>query len=100
MVDLRGEAALAEKPLPHVRRIQLLLQHFEGDATPGGDLFAFVNGAHAAASEESKQAVAAELEGEFRVPMTGHRFARRQGDGIVVAAGRLQGVIPQEFGYS
>ena len=70
MVDARGEAAFTEKPLPQVRRIQLLPQHFQGDAATGGELFSFVNRAHSAAPEQSKQPVAAEFTGEFRVPVT------------------------------
>ena len=67
MVDACGQATFAEKPLPHVRRIQLLPQHFQGDAATGGNLFSFVNRAHAAAPEQSKQPVAAEFTGELRV---------------------------------
>ena len=69
MVDARGQAALAEKPLPHVRRIQLLPQHFQGDTTPCGELFGFVNRTHSAAPEQSQQPVAAEFTGEFRGPI-------------------------------
>ena len=65
MVDASGEAAFAEKPFPHVGRIQLLPQHFQGDAAPGGDLFSFVNRAHTAAPEQSQQPVTAEFTGKF-----------------------------------
>ncbi len=69
MVDARGEAAFAEKPLPHVRRIELLPEHLQGEAATSGEFFCLVNRAHAAAPEQPKQPVAAEFTGEFRGPV-------------------------------
>ncbi|MBW2397528.1 MAG: hypothetical protein JRG95_25060 [Deltaproteobacteria bacterium] len=91
MVDSRGESAFAEEPLPQLRRVQLLSQHLQGDATPGGELLSLVDGAHPAATEEPEQPVAAELEGEFRESGAGRRFVRRQRDGVGAAAAGLQG---------
>jgi len=54
MVDARGEAAFAEKPLPHLRRIELLPERFQGDAATGGELLGLVDRAHAAAPEQSQ----------------------------------------------
>jgi len=69
MIDARGKAAFAEKPLTHLRRIKLLSEHLQGDTASGGELFGIVNRAHAAAPEQSKQTVAAEFRGEFRGPV-------------------------------
>ena len=43
-----GEAAFAEEALTHLRRIELMFEHLQGDATPGRELFGLVDRAHAA----------------------------------------------------
>jgi hypothetical protein len=63
MVDAGSKAALTEKPLPHVRRVQLLTEGFQGKPAAGAELFGFVDGAHTAAPEHSHQPVVAELAG-------------------------------------
>ena len=65
VVNTRGQAPFAKKPLPHVRRIELLAQHFQGNATSGIKLLSFINRTHPAAPEQSKQPVAAKFTWKF-----------------------------------
>jgi len=84
MVDARGEATFPEKALSHVRRIELLPEHLQGDAAPGGELLGFVDGAHAAAAEQSQEPVFAELTWALGGLVRGRGLALRQRDGVGV----------------
>jgi len=90
MVDARGQAALAKKTLAHVGRIELLSEHFQGNAAPGGDLLGFVNRAHSASAEQSEQTVAAEFAGEFRRATMRKRRRQRHRDRPVSATGPVK----------
>ena len=91
MADPGGKTALAQKPLSHLRRIELLPEHLERDAPACGSLFGIVHRAHAAAPEQSAQPVRAEGTGELR------RLACRMGRGQGLAGRYGDGLGPRRY---
>ena len=61
MAHRRRELSFPKKPKAHLCRIDCLAEHFERNTTPGAPLFRFVNGAHAALAEQTKDAVIAKI---------------------------------------
>ena len=59
MADRRGELSFAEEPRAVVGVLQPAAQHFQRDAASGLDVFGFVDLAHAAAAEQTADAIRA-----------------------------------------
>ena len=65
VLQLTEYFGLAFEPAQEFSRRQTPVDHFQGDDAPRLVLLGFVNGAHAALTEEADDAIAAQLTGQF-----------------------------------